>query len=192
MVRDTLLIRETPPGQGACLLLCQSCILNCFLFLSSAIFFLPMYLDILVVSSHLAESVRLLLDAQQSLLKLIREPSLCASFSPAEVRLGLCCMFLRSLAHPAQWHCSLRILIRHGCICHIPYACSQSQRRAPGHLTSWVLRVPYIHMGFPWPFGPRNCWFTGHVGMSQSCAHCTACLGMLQPLQCWESRSSSR
>lgn len=42
-----------------CLLLCQSCILNHSFFLSSALLFLPLYLEILVVFSHLAKMVRL-------------------------------------------------------------------------------------------------------------------------------------
>lgn len=91
MVRDTPLIWATPPGQGACLLLSQSCILICFLFLPSALFFLPVYLEMLVVFPHLAETIRLLLVGQQPLLKPIQEASLCSSSLPGEVLLGLCC-----------------------------------------------------------------------------------------------------
>jgi len=75
---------ETPPGQGACLMLSQSCVLHRFLLLSSVLFFLLMYLEVLVMFSCLAEIVRLLLDGQQSLLKLLWEAreELCPSPVP--------------------------------------------------------------------------------------------------------------
>lgn len=169
----------TPAGQGACLLLSQSCILNCFLFLPSALFFLPVYLQILVVFSHLAETIRLLLVGQQSLLKPIQEASLCSSCLPGEVLLGLCCRALWLILCSGVAACvSLpgAVAFATG---HVRAASPSAQLPASC--------VPYPRLGFPSLLARGTVDVAGHAGTSWTCA---AHLGMLQPLQHWKSLCS--
>lgn len=170
-----------------CLLLCQSRILNNSLFLSSALFFLPLCLEILVVFSCSAETVRLLLDDQCSsgslslclFLAHISVPGLVLRDSN-EISTSTRTVALQ-LARPSQ----ARLHLMHP-LCMQPVSAHSTS--APGKEGA-VRALPT--RGLSQPFGPRNCWFAGHTGTSPSCAHRAARLGVVQPLQRCTSCSSS-
>ena len=74
---------------------------------------------------------------------------------------GSSCTVALQLAHAYQ----ARLPLMHP-ICMLPVPAHSTS--APGKLGA-VCTLP-TH-GLSQPFGPRNCWFTGHTGTSRSCAH---------------------